>query len=118
PGVTVVGQVCRGVVRGHHPRRRCRHRARHPAAPNEDAMTTVAPAPTTAVPDEREIVSKRPPGGLRVAFRMWRTRVGMIIVTVLVLFALFGRYVAPYGERGAVGLPFQPRGETPKPTVV
>jgi len=29
---------------------------------------------------------------------------------------LFGRYLAPYGEREAVGLPFKPRGETRKPT--
>jgi len=80
-------------------------------------MTTVATAPTTAVPEEPELVSKRPPGVIRVAFRMWRTRVGMIIVTILVLVALFGRYVAPYGEREAVGLPFKPRGETRKSTL-
>jgi peptide/nickel transport system permease protein len=59
-----------------------------------------------------EVAPKRPPGVLRLAFRMWRTRVGLLIVVLLGAVALFGRYIAPYGERDAVGLPFKPAGET------
>ena len=57
-------------------------------------MTTLVPAPTDEVPEEAELVGRRPPGVIRVAFRMWRTRVGMIIVALLVLVAFFGRFVA------------------------
>lgn len=59
-------------------------------------------------------IANKPPGTLRVALRMWRTRVGLIIVTLLTIVALFGRYVAPYGEVEAVGLPFKPAGKTRK----
>ena len=45
---------------------------------------------------------------------MWRTRVGLLIVALLCVIALFGRYIAPYGEREAVGLPFKPSGKTRK----
>jgi len=79
-------------------------------------MTALAPTPTDAVPQAVEVVGKRPPGVVRVALHMWRTRIGVIIVAILVAFALFGRYVAPYGEVEAVGLPFKPRGHTRKPT--
>lgn len=61
-----------------------------------------------------ETQSGRPPGVLRVAFRMWRTRVGLLIVALLCIVALFGRYVAPYSQAEAVGLPFKPSGATRK----
>jgi len=79
-------------------------------------MTALAPAPTDAIPEAPELVGRRPPGVVRVALRMWRTRIGLIIVGLLVAVALFGRYIAPYGQSEAVGLPFKPRGETRKPT--
>lgn len=62
-------------------------------------------------------VANKPPGTLRVALRMWRTRVGLIIVTALTIVALFGRQVAPYGEQEGVGLPFKPSGKTRKHTI-
>jgi peptide/nickel transport system permease protein len=65
-----------------------------------------------------EPLERKPPGVIRVAFRMWRTRIGMLIVLVLGVIALFGRYIAPYGEREAVGLPFKPAGETRKETLL
>jgi peptide/nickel transport system permease protein len=65
-----------------------------------------------------ETQSGRPPGVLRVAFRMWRTRIGLLIVVLLCIIALFGRYVAPYTEADAVGLPFKPSGETRKDTLL
>jgi peptide/nickel transport system permease protein len=69
-----------------------------------------------AIPAELE--SKRPPGVWRVALRMWRTRIGLLIVALLCALALFGRYVAPYGEVEAVGLPFKPSDATRKDTVL
>ena len=66
---------------------------------------------------DTDIVAKKPPGVIRVALRMWRTRVGLLIVGLLAIVALFGRYVAPYGEAEAVGLPFKPSGKTRKDTL-
>jgi peptide/nickel transport system permease protein len=63
---------------------------------------------------EMELADKKPPGVIKVALRMWRTRVGLLIVAVLCALALFGRYLAPYGEREAVGLPFKTSGNTRK----
>lgn len=79
-------------------------------------MTAVDIAAADIAPDEGEVLDRKPPGVIRVAFRMWRTRIGLLIVVVLGIIALFGRYVAPYGEREAVGLPFKPASETRLPT--
>jgi peptide/nickel transport system permease protein len=65
-----------------------------------------------------DVESGRPPGVWRVALRMWRTRIGLVIVALLCALALFGRYVAPYGEADAVGLPFKPSGVTRKETLL
>ena len=70
---------------------------------------------TTAVGlADADIVATKPPGVIRVSLRMWRTRVGLLIVAVLAIVALFGRYIAPYGEAEAVGLPFKPSDKTRK----
>jgi peptide/nickel transport system permease protein len=66
---------------------------------------------------DTDMVAKKPPGVIRVALRMWRTRVGLLIVALLALVALCGRYIAPYGEVEAVGLPFKPSGKTRKDTL-
>jgi peptide/nickel transport system permease protein len=66
---------------------------------------------------EMELADKKPPGVIKVALRMWRTRVGLLIVALLCVLALFGRYIAPYGEREAVGLPFKTSGKTRKDTL-
>jgi peptide/nickel transport system permease protein len=66
---------------------------------------------------EIELADKKPPGVIKVALRMWRTRVGLMIVALLCAIALFGRYIAPYGEAEAVGLPFKPSGKTRKDTI-
>jgi peptide/nickel transport system permease protein len=58
----------------------------------------------------------RPPGILRVAFRMWRTRTGLLLALVLAFLALFGRWFAPYGEQEPVGIPFKPSGQTRLPS--
>ena len=72
---------------------------------------------TVINPAGEETVGKPPPGVIRVSLRMWRTRIGLLIVTLLAIIALFGRYIAPYGEAEAVGLPFKPSGKTRKDTL-
>jgi peptide/nickel transport system permease protein len=71
-----------------------------------DELSTVA-----AAAGETQAVSK-PPGIMKVAFRLWRTRIGVIIVALLFLVAFLGRYVAPYGEQEGIGLPFKPASKT------
>jgi peptide/nickel transport system permease protein len=52
-----------------------------------------------------------PPAGvkasslMRRALRLWRTRIGVMLVSVLVLVAIFGPTIAPYGPSTAVGAP-------------
>ena len=75
-------------------------------------MSIEATLPLT--PEDIELAEKKPPGVIRVAVRMWRTRVGLLIVALLCVLALFGRYIAPYGEREAVGLPFKTSDKTRK----
>ncbi len=58
---------------------------------------------------------ERLPGLVKVALRLWRTRLGLIIVVLLAFVAIFGRYFAPYGEQEAVGIPLKPPGETRLP---
>lgn len=72
---------------------------------------------TTPTPADVEVPVRKPPGVIRVSLRMWRTRVGLLIVGALCLIAVFGRYIAPYGEAEAVGLPFKPSGKTRKDTL-
>jgi peptide/nickel transport system permease protein len=59
---------------------------------------------------------KRPPGVVRVAMRMWRTRIGLIITLALVLIAFFGRHVAPYGEKEGIGVAMKPAEELDVPS--
>ena len=42
---------------------------------------------------------------LRRSLRLWRTRIGVALVGVIVLVAIVGPYVAPYGPTTPVGLP-------------
>ena len=67
---------------------------------------------------EADLVVRKPPGVIRVSLRMWRTRIGLLIITVLAVIALFGRYIAPYGETEAVGLPFKVAGKTRKHAIL
>ncbi len=47
----------------------------------------------------------KPPGVFRVALRMWRTRLGLVLLVLLVFVAIVGPYLAPYGEQEFVGQP-------------
>ena len=58
--------------------------------------------------------SARPPGVVRVAMGMWRTRIGLMITAVLVFIAFFGRYFAPYGENEGIGVAMKPANELKK----
>lgn len=42
---------------------------------------------------------------LRRSLRLWRTRVGLVLVGLIVLLAIIGPYVAPYGPSTPVGAP-------------
>ena len=56
--------------------------------------------------------SFKPPGVVRVAMRMWRTRIGLIITAALVFLAFCGRYFAPFGETEFIGIAMQPANST------
>ncbi len=84
------------------------------SVPNHPAETPVPPVPELDL--SSAAVTERPPGVLRSGLRLWRTRVGLIFVTILVAIALFGRYIAPYSESKGIALPNQPPGETRLPS--
>lgn len=59
---------------------------------------------TTAFSAEGEIGTVRKQSGLvRSALKLWRTRVGLVLVTLLVGVAVFGPWVAPHGAGEFVG---------------
>jgi peptide/nickel transport system permease protein len=60
-----------------------------------------------AVTPEPEVVTARRPAGalLRSAARLWRTRIGLVLVILLVVVALFGPFFAPHGPTDFVGAP-------------
>lgn len=57
------------------------------------------------------VVASKPPGVMRVAMRLWRTRIGLLMAGTMALIALCGRWLAPYGEQEFVGKAFQLPGE-------
>jgi peptide/nickel transport system permease protein len=67
----------------------------NPVSGTEVAAAGV-PAPPAAV---------RASSLLRRALRLWRTRIGVLLVGALVLLAIIGPYVAPYGPSVPVGVP-------------
>ena len=59
-----------------------------------------------AIPDAE--VAPSPVRGaslLRRSLRLWRTRIGVALVGVIVLLAIIGPYIAPYGPSTPVGVP-------------
>jgi peptide/nickel transport system permease protein len=60
-----------------------------------------------AVTPEPEVITARRPARalLRDALRLWRTRVGLLLVLVVVAIALLGPLFAPYGAQEFVGTP-------------
>jgi peptide/nickel transport system permease protein len=67
----------------------------------------VAVTSDIAVTPEPEVVTARRPAGalLRSAARLWRTRIGLALVLLLVVVALFGPFVAPHSPTDFVGAP-------------
>jgi peptide/nickel transport system permease protein len=59
------------------------------------------------VTPEPEVITARRPTGqlLRSSMRLWRTRIGLVLVVVLIVVALFGPFVAPHGPTDFVGAP-------------
>jgi peptide/nickel transport system permease protein len=62
-----------------------------------------------AVTPEPEAITARAPTAalLRNALRLWRTRLGLAAVVLLLAIAIFGPYVAPHGPTDFVGAPSQ-----------
>ena len=60
-----------------------------------------------AVPDAEVVASAQIRGTslLRRSLRLWRTRIGVALVGLIVLLAIIGPYVAPYGPSTPVGAP-------------
>jgi peptide/nickel transport system permease protein len=68
-------------------------------------LDATPPSPILAV------AGRRPRGGLfRSAMRLWRTRIGLALIVLLVAAAVFGPAVAPFGPTDFAGFPNQPRG--------
>ena len=65
-----------------------------------DVIDVVAVAPDTPLEARRPLA-----GQVRGALRLWRTRIGLALVTMLVLVALFGSVVAPHSPTAFVGAP-------------
>jgi peptide/nickel transport system permease protein len=81
-------------------------------------MSETLPAVTPATGDAPDpeggaepFEAAKPPGIIRVALGMWRTRVGLIITMMLLFIAFFGRYFAPYGENEGIGVAMKPASE-------
>jgi peptide/nickel transport system permease protein len=64
-----------------------------------------------------ESVPLAPAGVIRVALRLWRTRIGLVITLALMVLAFFGRYFAPYGENEGIGVAMKPASELKKPSL-
>ena len=63
---------------------------------------------STALIADAEVGAAPPVRGtslLRRSLRLWRTRIGVALVGILVLLAIIGPYVAPYGPSTPVGAP-------------
>lgn len=66
---------------------------------------------------DAQVTTNRPAGVVKVALRMWRTRIGLGITIAVTLVAFFGRYFAPYGENEGIGVAFKPASETREPSL-
>jgi peptide/nickel transport system permease protein len=63
-------------------------------------------ADTAVTPEPETITTRRPAGALlRSSLRLWRTRIGLALVLLLVAIALFGPFFAPHGPTDPVGVP-------------
>ena len=62
----------------------------------------------TPPPDVVDTKVNRPPSVVRVAMRMRRTQIGLVITVIIAFVAFFGRYVAPYGENEGIGVAMKP----------
>jgi peptide/nickel transport system permease protein len=82
-----------------------------------ETLSAIPPAAGDA-PDPEDAsaptAAAKPPGMIRVALGMWRTRVGLIITVMLVFVAFFGRYFAPYGENEGIGVAMKPASQLEK----
>ncbi len=67
-------------------------------------MSVVSDAGVTPEPEAAAAAGGAPASMVRGASRLWRTRIGMAIVVLLVAIAIFGPYVAPHGANEFFGV--------------
>jgi peptide/nickel transport system permease protein len=65
-------------------------------------MSVVAASPVD-ISSNAATLAKRPESVIRQALRLRRTQIGLAIMVLLMLVAVFGRYFAPFGEVEVVG---------------
>jgi peptide/nickel transport system permease protein len=66
----------------------------------------MAVAQVAVTPEPEAITARKPAGALlRSAARLWRTRIGLLLVAVLAAVALLGPFVAPHSPTAFVGIP-------------
>jgi peptide/nickel transport system permease protein len=56
-------------------------------------------------PEAVELVGQKPARLLKQAWRLWRTRIGVVLAGTVLAIALFGPYIAPHGPADFVGAP-------------
>ena len=64
------------------------------------------PSPRASTPRRRRCARTL----LARSLRLWRTRIGVVLVVILVLIAVFGPLVAPHGADEFIAKPFSPPG--------
>ena len=79
---------------------------RHDPRDAEAADAPVSVAEVAAFSPEPDVVVARAPAGavFRTALRMWRTRIGLLLVVILVLVAIVGPLFAPFSPTDFVGV--------------
>ena len=68
-------------------------------------MTLADTVALTPDPEAVELAGQKPARLVRQAWRLWRTRIGVVLAGGVLLIALFGPYIAPHGPADFVGAP-------------
>ena len=102
PVVQALAMLIAGPLRRAEPAGGHRHDPRHAEA----ADAPVSVAEVAAFSPEPDVVVARAPAGavFRTALRMWRTRIGLLLVVILVLVAIVGPLFAPFSPTDFVGV--------------
>lgn len=78
-------------------------------------MSSEAITPTDVAMADAKV--NKPASVVRVAMRMRRTQLGLVITVFIAIVAFFGRYIAPYGENQGIGVAMKPASALKKPSL-